>query len=103
MSENIIEIHQWLKKQTQSNKNLPWNHWENIHNLLKPRIGKVLYTKSCWSDITGLYKATLYDENMTIQIGNELKEETVKKRGNLCDDTYSWLTNDKIFVDENTF
>ena len=75
----------------------------NIHNLLKPRIGKELYTKSCWADITGLYKATLYDENMTIKIGNELRIETLKKRGNLGDDTYSWLTNDKIFVDENTF
>ena len=103
MSENIIEIHQWLRNQIQSNKNLAWNHWDNIHALLKPRIGKTLYTKSCWADIPGLYKATLYDENMTIKIGNELKEETLKKRGNLMSDTYSWLTDNRIFVDKNTF
>ena len=34
---NIIEIHQWLRNQTQPNENLPWNHWDNIHTLLKPK------------------------------------------------------------------
>lgn len=85
------------------NENLPWNHWDNIHTLLKPKIGKTLYTKSCWVDIKGLYQATLYDENMTIKIGEDLKNETIKKRGKLMSDTYNWLTTDRIFVDNDIF
>jgi hypothetical protein len=98
---NIIEINDWLKKQP-ANKNTLWNDWDNIHQLLKPKIGKLVYTKSCWADIPGLFEATLFDGNMTIKIGEKLKCETVK-RGYSTEDTYSWLTRDKIFVDEESF
>lgn len=100
---NIIEIHEWLREQVQPNKKLDWNDWKNIHALLKPRIGKTLYTKSCWADIRGLYEATLHDEYMTVKIGDKLKKETIEKRGELMDDTYSWLTWNRIYVDKNTF
>ena len=40
---------------------------------------------------------------MTIKIGEDLKNETIKKRGKLVSDTYNWLTTDRIFVNNDIF
>ena len=107
----IIEIHEWLEKQPKPYKDLDWNDWKNIKALLKPRIGKTLYTKSCWAGLhgtaayfrgAGLFEATLYSESMTVKIGEKLNEEQFKK-GYGTDDTYHWVSWNRIYVDEELF
>ena len=98
---NIIEIREWIKIQPRPYLDLPWNHWDNINALLKSKIGHKLYTESCWSDIHGLYEATLYNTSMDVEIGDELKNITISK-GRVIS-IYSWMVRGKIYVDKNNF
>ena len=100
--KNIIEIHKWLELQ-KLQSNSEWNSWDNIHKILESKIGKTLYTCSGWADIRGLYEATLYDVDMRVKIGDQLKEEIRKKGRGLDNEVYKWMDWGKIFVDKNTF
>lgn len=100
--KNIIEIHKWLELQ-KLQSNSEWNSWDNIHKILESKIGKTLYTCSGWADIRGLYEATLYDVDMRVKIGDQLKEEIRKKGRGLDNEVYTWMDWGKIFVDKNTF
>lgn len=61
----LLEIHKWLSIQDLPYPDLDWNNWNNIA-ILKPKLGKTVWTKSSWSDLDGLWEATL-DIDMRIQ------------------------------------
>ena len=51
----------------------------------------------------GLYEATLYDVDMRVKIGDQLKTEIRKKDRWWDNEIYTWMDWGKIFVDKNTF